>query len=208
MTTNELTARTGPVSSSPTSTAQSPAPGTVPLPPRPAAVEWSEAATRALGQLRDGLVRQSTEIAELRTERDRLRQELAEARAQLAAAQAELGLREAFVAHTLELTSLVRMFELGKVEEPGAGTDSLQTPVAANVGDTAESAPVAEVRASPAPSPEADLPRTAPGTAPLVWPGAARPAVAPRGAERLPATTMLRPFPTATAAAPLRQTGS
>ena len=208
MTTNELTVGTAPVSSSPTSGTRSPAPGTVPLPPRPAAVEWSEAATRALGQLRDGLVRQSTEIAELRTERDRLRQELAEARAQLAAAQAELGLREAFVAHTLELTSLVRMFELGKVEEPGADTDSLQTPVVANLGDTAESAPVAEAPAASAPSPEADLPLTTPSTAPLVWPGAARPAAAPRGAERLPTTTMLRPFPTTPASAPLRQTGS
>ena len=207
MTTNELTVGTGPVSSSPTSAAQSPTPGTVPLAPRPAAVEWSEAATRALGQLRDGLVRQSTEIAELRTERERLRQELAEARAQLAAAQAELGLREAFVAHTLELTSLVRMFELGKVEEPGAGTDTLQAPVAASVGDTAESAPVAEALASPASPPDADLALTAPDTAPLVWPGSSRLAAAPRGAERLPMTTMLRPFPSALAPGALRQTG-
>src|SRR5919202_2305721 len=148
MTTNELTAGTRPASSSPVSPAPCPAPGTVPLSPRPAAVEWSEAATRALGQLRDGLVRQSTEIAELRAERDRLRQELAEARAQLAAAQAELGVREAFVSHTLELTSLVRMFELGKVEEPGAGTNSLQTLVAANQDATAEAAPLPQALAS------------------------------------------------------------
>jgi hypothetical protein len=73
MTTNELTGGTGPASSGPTGATPRPAPGTVPLPPRPAAVEWSEAATRALSQLRDGLVRQSTELGELRAERDRLR---------------------------------------------------------------------------------------------------------------------------------------
>ena len=207
MTTNELTAGTGPAASSPTGATPSPVPGTVPLPSRPAAVEWSEAATRALGQLRDGLVRQSTEIAELRAERDRLRQELAEARAQLAAAQSELGLREAFVAHTLELTSLVRMFELGKVEEPGAGTNSLQTLVAANQDASAGMAPLPQALASPAPAPAADPTSTAPSTAPLVWPGSSRPAPAARGAERLPATTMLRPLPTAPVAG-LRQTGS
>jgi hypothetical protein len=206
--TTKLTAGTGPASSSPASATQSPAPGTVPLPPRPAAVEWLEATARALGQLRDGLVRQSAELADLRAERERLRQELAETRAQLAAAQAELGLREAFVAHTLELTSLVRMFELGKVEEPGAGTDSLQTPVAANPDETADAAPLPEALASTAPPPDADLPLATPSTAPLVWPGSSRPAAAPQGAERLPMTTMLRPFPTAPASVLLRQTGS
>ena len=207
MTTN-LTAGTGPAASSPTGVTPSRAPGSVPLPPRPAAVEWSDAAARALGQLRDGLVRQSAVIAELRDERDRLRPELAEARAQLAAAQAELGLREAFVAHTLELTSLVRMFELGKVEEPGAGTDRLRTPVAANLDAATEAAPLPQDLTSPAPTPEADLPLTAPSTAPLVWPGSSRPVAAPRGTERLPATTMLRLLPSGPDAAPLRQAGS
>ena len=207
MTTNELTAGTGPASSSPTSATPSRAPGTVPLAPRPATVEWLEATTRAIGQLRDGLVRQSAEIAELRTERDRLRQELVEGRAQLAAAWAELGVREAFVAHTLELTSLVRMFELGKVAAPGAGTDNLQTPVAANPDETAGATPLPEALASPAPPADADLPLATPSTAPLVWPGSSRP-VAPPGTGRLPATTLLRLLPTGSDAAPLRQTGS
>ena len=187
MTTNELTRGAG-------QTLDGAAHGTAPLPPRPAAVEWSEAAARALHQLRDGLLRQATELAELRAERDQLRRELAETRAQLAAAQTELGCREAFVAHTLELTSLVRMFELAKTPETRTGAESPAAGEEPQVYGTA--APASPAPASPATQPSARATLTGPGTTTLVWPGSA---VAPEPAshhpaERLPVTMALRPL--------------